>query len=283
MCSKGSALGETLSLDDRVLHPEIAGRRVAWDEALDAVAEGFRRTIAAHGPDSVAFYLSGQLLTEDYYVANKLAKGFIGTPHVDTNSRLCMSSSVAAHRRAFGSDTVPGCYEDLDEADLLVLVGSNTAWCHPILFRRMLDAREKRGTKIVAIDPRQTQTGEEADLFLGIRPGTDTALFSGLLVHLADHGALDPRYIAEHTAGFEPALERARQIAPSIAATAAATGLTEAEVETFFTLFRTTPRGRHRHLAGGEPVGPRDRQGQRDHQLPPRHRPHRQPGMGRSR
>ena len=242
LCSKGSALGETLSLNDRVLHPEIAGRRVAWDEALDAVAEGFRRTIAAHGPDSVAFYLSGQLLTEDYYVANKLAKGFIGTPHVDTNSRLCMSSSVAAHRRAFGSDTVPGCYEDLDEADLLVLVGSNTAWCHPILFRRMLDAREKRGTKIVAIDPRQTQTGEEADLFLGIRPGTDTALFSGLLVHLADHGALDPRYIAEHTAGFEPALERARQIAPSIAATAAATGLTEAEVETFFTLFRATPR-----------------------------------------
>ncbi|MFE1600994.1 nitrate reductase [Methylobacterium sp. ID0610] len=242
LCSKGSALGETLDLDDRVLHPTIAGERVTWDHALDEVAARFRRIAEEHGPEAIAFYLSGQILTEDYYVANKLAKGFIGTPHVDTNSRLCMSSAVAAHRRAFGSDTVPGCYEDLDEADLLVLVGSNAAWCHPILFRRMLDARAKRGTKIIAVDPRRTQTGEEADLFLGIRPGTDTALFSGLLVHLAEAGALDQRYIAEHTAGFEAALDRARSIAPDAARTASLTGLTEAEVRTFFELFRTTPR-----------------------------------------
>ncbi|ACL57816.1 nitrate reductase [Methylobacterium nodulans] len=242
LCSKGSALGETLSLDDRVLHPMIAGRRVTWEHALDEVAARFARIAEEHGPEAVAFYLSGQLLTEDYYVANKLAKGFIGTPHVDTNSRLCMSSAVAAHRRAFGSDTVPGCYEDLDEADLLVLVGSNAAWCHPILFRRMLDARAKRGTRIVAIDPRRTQTGEEADFFLGIRPGSDTALFSGLLVHLAESGALDERYIADHTAGFEPALDRARAIAPDVAATAALTGLPRAEVQVFFDLFRTTPR-----------------------------------------
>ncbi|GJE00377.1 nitrate reductase [Methylobacterium isbiliense] len=242
LCSKGSALGETLGLDDRVLHPTIAGARVTWDHALDTVAERFRRVAEAHGPDAVAFYLSGQLLTEDYYVANKLAKGFIGTPHVDTNSRLCMSSSVAAHRRAFGSDTVPGCYEDLDQADLVVLVGSNAAWCHPILFRRMLDARAKRGTRIVTIDPRRTQTGEEADLFLGLKPGTDAALFSGLLVHLAETGAVDERYVAAHTAGFEAALERARAIAPDSAATAALTGLAEADVRHFFELVRTTPR-----------------------------------------
>ncbi|MFC6051104.1 molybdopterin-dependent oxidoreductase, partial [Methylobacterium hispanicum] len=212
LCSKGSALGETLSLENRLLHPQVDGVRQSWESALGTVAGGLRKAAERHGPDAIAFYLSGQLLTEDYYVANKLAKGFIGTPHVDTNSRLCMSSAVAAHRRAFGSDTVPGCYEDLDEADLIVLTGSNTAWCHPILFRRMVDARTRRGTKLVVIDPRKTQTGEEADLFLGIRPGSDTALFSGLLVHLADTGALDARYVADHTAGFDAALDRARLI-----------------------------------------------------------------------
>ncbi|GJE42912.1 nitrate reductase [Methylobacterium soli] len=242
LCSKGSALGETLSLENRLLHPMLDGARVSWEAALGSVAGGLRRTAEQHGPESIAFYLSGQLLTEDYYVANKLAKGFLGTPHVDTNSRLCMSSAVAAHRRAFGSDTVPGCYEDLDEADVIVLVGSNTAWCHPILFRRMVDARAKRGTTLVVIDPRRTQTGEEADLFLGLKPGTDTALFSGLLVHLAESGALDQRFIAEHTAGFEAALDRARAIAPSLAATALATGLDEAEIGRFFDLFAKTPR-----------------------------------------
>lgn len=242
LCSKGSALGETLSLDDRLLFPVLDGARVTWEGALGAVAGGLRRVAETHGPEAIAFYLSGQLLTEDYYVANKLAKGFIGTPHVDTNSRLCMSSAVAAHRRAFGSDTVPACYEDLDEADLIVLVGSNAAWCHPVLFRRMLDARRKRGTRIVVVDPRRTQTGEEADLFLGLRPGSDTALFSGLLVHLADSGALDDRFVAEHTAGFDAAIDRARQIAPSAAATAEATGLAEADVARFFELFARTER-----------------------------------------
>ncbi|GJD94314.1 nitrate reductase [Methylobacterium iners] len=242
LCSKGSALGETLSLDGRLLHPAIDGARASWDDALDTVAGGLARIAAEHGPDSIAFYLSGQLLTEDYYVANKLSKGFIGTPNVDTNSRLCMSSAVAAHRRAFGSDTVPGCYEDLDEADLIVLVGSNTAWCHPILFRRMVDARARRGTKLVVVDPRRTQTGEEADLFLGLQPGTDTALFSGLLVHLADLGALDAGFVEAHTAGFDAALDRARTIAPDVAATARATGLAEADVAAFFALFAGTAR-----------------------------------------
>ena len=147
LCSKGSALAETLALDDRLLYPEIDGTRVDWARALDAVAEGFRHTIAEHGPDAVALYVSGQLLTEDYYVANKLMKGCIGSANIDTNSRLCMSSSVAGHKRAFGTDTVPGTYEDLEQADLLVLVGSNLAWCHPVLYQRILAARKARGGK----------------------------------------------------------------------------------------------------------------------------------------
>ncbi|MEM1365405.1 MAG: molybdopterin-dependent oxidoreductase, partial [Pseudomonadota bacterium] len=131
LCSKGSALGETLGLDGRLLYPEVQGRQTGWDGALDLVANQFSSTIAEHGPDSVAFYVSGQILTEDYYVANKLMKGFIGSGNIDTNSRLCMASSVAGHRRAFGTDTVPGCYEDLELADVVVLVGSNLLWCHP--------------------------------------------------------------------------------------------------------------------------------------------------------
>ena len=184
--------------------------RVAWSDALDHVANRLQHIIAKHGRDAVAFYLSGQLLTEDYYVANKLMKGFIGTANVDTNSRLCMASSVAGHRRAFGSDTVPGNYEDLDQADLIVLVGSNAAWCHPVLFQRMLKNKQERGARIVVIDPRRTSTSEDADLFLGLKPGSDTALFSGLLVHLADNGALDRDYIGRHTAGFDDALAQAR-------------------------------------------------------------------------
>src|SRR2546427_3947758 len=191
LCSKGSALGETLGLEDRLLYPMIrCGKgtmeRVAWSDALDHVAHRFQHIVARDGPGAVAFYLSGQLLTEDYYVANKLMKGFIGSANVDTNSRLCMASSVAGHRRAFGADTVPGCYEDLDEADLLVLVGSNAAWCHPVLYQRMVQAREKRGARIVTIDVRSTATTESADLALTIEPGMDAVLFCGLLVHLAN-------------------------------------------------------------------------------------------------
>ena len=197
---RASALGETLGLEGRLLHPmqrQASGEyaRIDWDKALATVSAGLLRVIERDGPDAVAFYLSGQLLTEDYYAANKLMKGFIGSANVDTNSRLCMASSVAGHRRAFGADTVPGTYADLDEADLLVLVGSNTAWCHPVLFQRMIQNKTERGAKIVVIDPRRTVTAEDADLFLAIEPGTDTALFSGLLVDLAERGALDDAYI----------------------------------------------------------------------------------------
>jgi assimilatory nitrate reductase catalytic subunit len=246
ICSKGSALGETLGLEGRLLHPMLRQpdgtlARVEWPLAIERVADGFTRVIERHGPDAVAFYLSGQLLTEDYYVANKLMKGFLGSANVDTNSRLCMASSVAGHRRAFGADTVPGSYDDLDAADLLVLVGSNAAWCHPVLFQRMAKNRRERGAKIVVIDPRHTATAEDADLFLPIAPGMDSALFCGLLVHLADRCELDYRYIDAHTQGFEDTLAAARAIAPDLAATARATHLPKADVARFFTLFRTVP------------------------------------------
>ena len=247
LCSKGSALGETLGLANRLLYPMIRCdkgnmERVAWSDALDHVAHRFQHIIARDGPGAVAFYLSGQLLTEDYYVANKLMKGFLGSANVDTNSRLCMASSVAGHRRAFGADTVPGCYEDLDEADLLVLVGSNAAWCHPVLYQRMIANKQGRGARIVVIDPRRTDTVGDDDLFLGLKPGTDTALFSGLLVYLADHGKLDDDYIAAYTSGFDEALARARSMAGSVGATALATGLAEADVSAFFQLYANTSR-----------------------------------------
>jgi assimilatory nitrate reductase catalytic subunit len=247
LCSKGSALGETLSLDQRLLHPMLrcadgALARVSWDDALGRVAKGLRDIGYRHGPGAIAFYLSGQLLTEDYYVANKLMKGFIGSANVDTNSRLCMSSSVAGHKRAFGADIVPGTYRDLDDADLIVLVGSNAAWCHPVLFQRMVAARRDRGTKLVVVDPRRTATADEADLFLPIAPGMDTALFCGLLSYLADTRALNYTYIERHTKGFVEALARAREIAADAAATARAAGLKESEVTQFFKLFGKTER-----------------------------------------
>ncbi|WP_404338299.1 molybdopterin-dependent oxidoreductase [Sphingomonas sp. MMS12-HWE2-04] len=198
LCSKGTHLGETTSLEGRLLHPVINGKRASWDKALDLVAKRFRDTIAEHGPNSVAFYVSGQLLTEDYYVANKLMKGFIGSANIDTNSRLCMSSAVAGHMRAFGEDVVPASYDDLDAADLIVLVGSNTAWCHPVAYQRILAARAARGTRIVVIDPRRTETCEDADLHLAIRPGSDVALFNGLLAHCRDAGIVDSAYLSRN-------------------------------------------------------------------------------------
>lgn len=247
LCSKGAALGETLGLETRLLHPMLRQNdgslaRVDWDQALARVADGFARIIERDGPHAVAFYLSGQLLTEDYYAANKLMKGFIGSANVDTNSRLCMASSVAGHRRAFGADTVPGRYEDLDQADLIVLVGSNAAWCHPVLFQRIQQNRRARGAKLVVIDPRRTATVDEADLHLAILPGMDTTLLAGLLVHLADTDALDRKYIANHTGGFGLSLERSRALAPDVAAVSKLTGLLAAEVAHFYELFALTPR-----------------------------------------
>ena len=242
LCSKGAALGETLSLDDRLLYPEIAGQRVSWDEAITKIANGFCRALLKHGPDAVAFYVSGQLLTEDYYVANKLMKGCLGGANIDTNSRLCMSSSVAGHKRAFGSDTVPGCYEDLEEADVVVLVGSNLAWCHPVLYQRILAARERRGGKpsLVVIDPRRTTTCDVAETHLPLKPGSDTALFNGLLVHLYQQNRLDPEFLDEHVAGFWSAYQTAKEVAPNVPAVAARTGLPESAVAEFYGLWGRT-------------------------------------------
>ena len=237
LCSKGAALAESIRDEGRLLHPVVDGARASWNVALDRVAGVFRETVAAHGPDSVAFYVSGQCLTEDYYVANKLMKGFIGSGNIDTNSRLCMASSVAGHVRAFGADVVPGVYEDLEEADLVVLVGSNLAWCHPVLFQRLQAVRAVRGTKVVAIDPRRTATCEDADLHLPLAPGSDVALFAGLLAHLDGVGAVDRVWAGAHTAGLEAALGAARGVD-----VAGITGLDPADIARFYEWFAGTAR-----------------------------------------
>jgi assimilatory nitrate reductase catalytic subunit len=241
LCSKGTALAETLDLDDRLLYPEINGQRVDWDKATDVVAKLFLHNIKHHGPQSVAFYVSGQLLTEDYYVANKLMKGFIGTANIDTNSRLCMASAVAGYKRAFGADLVPCSYTDIEQAELLVITGSNTAWCHPIIYQRIVKAMaDNPALKIVVIDPRRTATCEIADLHLPLQPGTDVALFNGLLNHLRREDALDWDFLEQHTDGFAAAINAARETAPSIPHVARICGLPESDIAEFYRLFTRT-------------------------------------------
>ena len=219
----------------------IREREATWAEATGLMARRFRETINRHGPDAVAFYVSGQLLTEDYYAANKLMKGFIGSGNIDTNSRLCMASAVTAHKLAFGADLVPGCYEDLDLADLVVFSGHNAAWTHPVLFRRMEQARA-RGQRHVVIDPRRTDTAEVADLHLPLAPQTDVRLWNGLLADLIRRGAVDRAYVAAHVSGFadvEAALAKDDQ---SPSAVAADCGVPLADLERFFGWFAETPR-----------------------------------------
>ena len=232
LCSKGSALGQTVSLGGRLLQPRIDGAEVPWDAALDRIAGAIRAT----DPERVAIYGSGQLLTEDYYVANKLMKGFIGAANIDTNSRLCMASTVAGHRRAFGSDTVPGTYEDLEEADLVVLVGSNLAWCHPVLYQRIAAAKAGRPEmKVVTIDPRRTATSDIADLHLSIAPDTDVALFNALLAEIVRRGAVDAGYLT-HVSGFEAT------VAIADATDASVTGLAPDDLASFLDLWIGTDR-----------------------------------------
>ncbi len=239
LCSKGSALGETMGLEGRLLQPQIGDEQACWDDAIELVAGVFSETIKKHGPDSVAFYFSGQILTEDYYVANKLMKGFIGSANIDTNSRLCMASSVAGHKRAFGSDTVPGTYEDLECADLIVLTGSNLAWCHPVLYQRISAAKEKRpNMKVVLIDPRRTMTADLADIHLPINPDGDVALFNGLFAHLAK-GHLNETYISQHTNGFDEAFKTAETDLNKISST---TGLSASLIQEFYDLFARTEK-----------------------------------------
>ncbi|PKG56975.1 nitrite reductase [Shewanella sp. GutDb-MelDb] len=246
LCGKGLALIDSLNIPNKLLYPrrrnrsglEAGDQNISWSAATVEIAKNFKDTIAEYGVDSVAFYLSGQLLTEDYYVANKLAKGFMGTANVDTNSRLCMSSAVSAHIRAFGEDVVPGCYEDLQLADVVVLVGANTAWTHPVLFKKILAARAKRGTKIVVIDPRLTATASQADLHLQLTPGSDLHLFNGLLCSLADKGQLNDDYIHRHTEGFKQALHSARQSGATQADIVDVTGLEADKIELFYALYQ---------------------------------------------
>ena len=222
LCSKGAALHETVHLPDRLTHPEMrlakssARARVTWTEALERVAGALEHTLASRGPDALGFYLSGQLLTEDYYAFNKLAKGFLGTNHVDSNSRLCMSSAVSGYQRAFGVDGPPACYEDLERADLVLVIGANMAWCHPVLYRRMAAARERRRgrPRVIALDPRRTVTAELADLHVPLRPGSDSVFLTGLLAELARRGRIDRTWIEAHTDGFAPLAETLAEYPP---------------------------------------------------------------------
>lgn len=238
LCVKGTALHETLGEQERLTHPRVDGVEVSWNTALSTTAERLNALRSAHGNHCVAAYLSGQLLTEDYYVANKLFKGFLGTPHLDTNSRLCMASAVAGYKRAFGADAVPCNYKDLEEAELVVLVGSNLAWNHPVLYQRIKVAKERNPLmRLVVIDPRVTDSCEIADLYLGIKPGSDAFLFNGLLAWMAQRKKLDTLYLERHTEGIGDALAAAQQTAGVVADVAAACDVDPERLETFYYWF----------------------------------------------
>ena len=231
LCTKGSTLHLTaaaaITQQTRLLQPmqrferSAAPQSVSWDAALTHASEGFARIIREHGPDAVGFYVSGQLLTEDYYVFNKLAKGLIGTNNIDTNSRLCMSSAVAGYKQTLGADAPPACYDDVNDAECIFIVGSNTAFAHPILFRRIEDAKKRNpNLRIVVCDPRATDTAGIADLHLPIQPGTDVMLFNGMLHIMAWEGWLDHAFIAQHTQGFDALKATVRDYTPFVVAEA---------------------------------------------------------------
>ncbi|MCJ7799312.1 MAG: nitrate reductase, partial [Polaromonas sp.] len=249
LCTKGSTLALTASSavtrQTRLLHPmqraqrHEAAQRVSWDSALGFAADRFSRIIRDHGPDAVGFYISGQLLTEDYYVFNKLAKGLIGTNNIDSNSRLCMSSAVAGYKQTLGADAPPTCYDDLKQAQCIFIVGSNTATAHPILFRRIEDAKAANpALKIIFCDPRRTDTAEIADLYLPIQPGTDVSLFNGLLHIMLWEGWTDNAYIATHTSGFEALKATVRDYTPALVADTC--GLQKEDLLTAARLFATS-------------------------------------------
>ncbi len=250
LCSKGSNLHLTatqaVTRQTRLLHPMRRPQRgavpcqISWDSALDFAAGTFAQVVRDHGPDAVGFYISGQLLTEDYYVFNKLAKGLLGTNNVDTNSRLCMSSAVAGYKLTLGADAPPACYDDLNHAQCLFIAGSNTAWAHPVLFRRIEDARAANpAMKIIVADPRRTDTAEAADLFLALQPGTDVMLFNGLLHIMLWEGWIDAAYIAAHTSGFDELKALVRDCTPELVAQTC--GLRKQDLFTAAKWFATSP------------------------------------------
>ena len=210
LCSKGMNLNHVVQdTSDRLLHPMMRWSRyhpmeqVDWDTALDRAAAVFKSIIKKHGPDSVGFYVSGQCTTEEYYLANKLTKGFLGTNNIDTNSRLCMSSAVVGYKKTLGEDAVPISYADIELADCFMIAGANPAWCHPILFRRLEKHKEQNpNTKIIVIDPRRTQTCSIADLHLQLKPGTDVVLFNAICRRIIENGHTQHTFIENHTEGF---------------------------------------------------------------------------------
>lgn len=252
LCTKGIALGDTVTPLGRLTQPahiqNEQKQELDWNRATQLVADKFNQTIEEFGADSVAFYVSGQLLTEDYYVANKLMKGFIGSGNIDSNSRLCMASTVVGHKRAFGADTVPVCYEDLEQADLVVITGSNLAWCHPVLFQRLRAAKQANPElKVIVIDPRYTDTCEIADIHLALESGSDVALFNGLLGYLDDNDKLDADYIENHTQGFTESIRSATQYRYTESgwgdkSVPELTGLTEQQLKQFYSLFASNEK-----------------------------------------
>ncbi len=252
LCTKGIALGDTVTPLGRLTQPahiqNEQKQELDWNRATQLVADKFNQTIEEFGADSVAFYVSGQLLTEDYYVANKLMKGFIGSGNIDSNSRLCMASTVVGHKRAFGADTVPVCYEDLEQADLVVITGSNLAWCHPVLFQRLRAAKQANpALKVIVIDPRYTDTCEIADIHLALESGSDVALFNGLLGYLDDNDKLDADYIENHTQGFTESIRSATQYRYTESgwgdkSVPELTGLTEQQLKQFYSLFASNEK-----------------------------------------
>ncbi|WP_421245442.1 molybdopterin-dependent oxidoreductase [Aeromonas sanarellii] len=243
LCVKGASLLESLAFPDRLLYPRWMGQRIGWEEALDTLAERLAAIMAESGPEAIGIYLSGQLTTEDYYVANKLMKGYLGSANVDTNSRLCMSSAVVAHQRAFGEDLVPACYEDLELADLVVLTGANTAWTHPVLFRRLQQARARRPElRLVVLDPRRTMTAEQGDLHLALKPGSDVTLWNGLCRYLLDCDGWDKAYVAQHVSGFEALAAALDDPAWQLDEVARSCGLSRSDLLGFYQLFARTPR-----------------------------------------
>ncbi|GFD67551.1 nitrate reductase [Alteromonas sp. KUL106] len=236
LCVKGTNLLETNDINGRLLHPTMAGQSVDWDTATDKIAEKITSTIAQYGADAVAFYVSGQLLTEDYYIANKLMKGYIGSANIDTNSRLCMSSAVAAYKRAFGEDVVPCDYTDLECTDLLVITGSNTAWAHPVLFQRIQRAKLKNpNMKVIVVDPRKTETCTIADFHLPLKPGSDVALFNGLLSYASQRGRIDRSAVETYAEGLDETLNSANAL--TLDDVAKACDLDISSIKAFFDAF----------------------------------------------
>jgi len=250
LCSKGSTLhltaSDAITRQVRLLQPmqrltrDAAPQPLGWDAAMTGAADRLAGIVQAHGPDAVGFYISGQLLTEDYYVFNKLAKGLLGTNNVDTNSRLCMSSAVAGYKATLGADAPPACYDDLNHAHTIFVTGANPAWAHPILFRRLEDARRANpAQKLIVADPRRTETAAMADLHLPLLPGSDVALMHGMLHLMLWEGWTDTGYINAHTSGFDALKARVRDFTPK--ETARITGLNEADILQAARWFATSP------------------------------------------